>query len=396
MQLNGVNYSFANGFTNGVNKAFVRRDAFIAVTKQRTHLTNLTMFTLMSVSLAMLISAGVQANVSADVNTVARDIVSTVNTADSEVSKAALTIHKAELIPLLLTGQVASVVSQPFIVPKAGDSWRYQIQWMMPEGSLAEPGQVVVIFDKSEIDNRIEQLEGSLLRVTAQEQSQSIELTAQLLQAEFDLKQAKLELEKAQLDAAIPVDFIAAKDYADNQFNKLKAESELSKKHQVLSEVQDKRTASLSQLAIDKKRAELELSQALSGLEQLELRADIAGPVLYGRDPWSDKKYSVGDNAQIGRQVANIPALNELEVIAWVNEVDVDRVVIGEPVRLRLDSQSSVTLNGSIEDISRQARRQAAWGNSNWFKLSIKFDRDERVEIIPGMSVLIETGVTSS
>ncbi|MCK8046696.1 HlyD family efflux transporter periplasmic adaptor subunit [Shewanella sp. 1CM18E] len=307
-----------------------------------------------------------------------------------------LQADKPKLMPLLLTGQVASVVSQPFVVPKAGDSWRYQIQWMMPEGSLAKPDQVVVIFDKSEIDNRIEQLEGSLLRVTAQEQSQSIELNAQLLQAEFDLKQAKLELEKAQLDAAIPAEYIAAKDYADNQFEQLKATSELSKKRQALSEIEDRRTAALSQLAIDKKRAQLELSQALSGLDQLELTADIAGPVLYGRDPWSDKKYSVGDSVQIGRQVANIPALNELEVVAWVNEVDVDRIKIGEPVHLRLDSQSSVQLSGSIDEISRQARKQPAWGDSNWFKISIKFENNEQVEIIPGMSVLVETEGHSS
>ncbi|ABZ77008.1 Multidrug resistance efflux pump-like protein [Shewanella halifaxensis HAW-EB4] len=354
----------------------------------------------LSLSVAIFVNISVSSMANADqlasTSTNSQAIAANQVVDDTSATASLTLLNKADLMPLLLTGQVASVVSQPFVVPKAGDTWRYQIQWMLPEGSLAKPGQVVVIFDKSEIDNRIEQLEGSLLRVTAQEQSQSIELNAQLLQAKFELKQAKLELEKAELDAAIPADFIAAKDYADNQFNQLKAESELSKKHQALAEILDKRTASLSQLAIDKKRAELELSQALSGLEQLELRADIAGPMLYSRDPWSDKKYSVGDNAQIGRQVANIPALDDLEVIAWVNEVDVDRISIGEPVRLRLDSQSKTTLNGSINDISRQARKQPAWGNSNWFKISIKFVVDDRVEIIPGMSVLVETGVAPS
>ncbi|MGS0825448.1 HlyD family secretion protein [Shewanella sp. 0m-8] len=354
----------------------------------------------LSLSVAMLVNVSVSATAGAEslASALSSSQTKTINqSSDNSLAYADVdSLNKADLTPLLLTGQVASVVSQAFVVPKAGDTWRYQIQWMMPEGSLAEPGQVVVIFDKSEIDNQIEQLEASLLRVTAQEQSQSIELNAQLLQAKFELKQARLELEKAQLDAAIPADFIAAKDYADNQFNQLKTESELSKKQQALAEIQDKRTASLSQLAIDKKRAELELSQALSGLEQLELHADIAGPVLYSRDPWSDKKYSVGDNAQIGRQVANIPALDDLEVIAWVNEVDVDRLTIGETVRLRLDSQSTITLSGSVDTISRQASKQPAWGKSNWFKLSIKFNRDERVEIIPGTSVLIETGVTSS
>ena len=83
-------------------------------------------------------------------------------------------------------------------------------------------------------------------------------------------------------------------------------------------------------------------------------------------------------------------------MVAWVNEVDVDRITIGEPVQLRLDSQSSILLSGSINEVSRQARTQAAWGNSNWFKIAIKFTADERVEIIPGMSVLVEAGASSS
>lgn len=294
------------------------------------------------------------------------------------------------LSPLLLTGKVSSVVSQPIMVPKAGDAWRYQIQWMLPEGSIAKTGEVVVIFDKSAIANKIEQLEASLLRVTAQEQSQSIELDAQILQAEFDLKQARLELEKADLDAGIPAKYIAAKDYADNQFNKLKANSELSKKAQSLKEITDKRAASIAQLHIDKTRAQKELQQSLKGLEQLEITSTISGPILYGRDPWSDKKFAVGDSVQIGRQVATIPAMKELEVIAWVNEVDVDRLKIGDAVSLRLDSQPSTSLSGAIQGISRQATKQTAWGSSNWFRVEITFTSDDRVKIIPGMSVLVE------
>lgn len=186
---------------------------------------------------------------------------SKITQANESVAKAAtlldttpLLSSRVELSPLLLTGKISSITSQAIMVPKAGEAWRYQIKWMLPEGSVAKVGEVVVIFDKSAIANRIEQLEASLLRVTAQEQSQSIELDAQILQAEFELKQAQLELEKAQLDAGIPADYIAAKKYADNQFNQLKAMSERSKKAQYLKEITDKRVASIAQLQIDKKR----------------------------------------------------------------------------------------------------------------------------------------------
>ncbi|MPY21749.1 HlyD family efflux transporter periplasmic adaptor subunit [Shewanella psychropiezotolerans] len=296
---------------------------------------------------------------------------------------------------LLLTGQISSVQSQSFMVPKAGDAWRYQIQWMLPEGSVAEPGQTVVIFDKSQIANQIEQLEASLLRVTAEEQSLSIDLTASVLQAKFDVKQKKSELEKNQLDADVPADYIAAKKYAEHQFNLMLAGSELSKVEQALKEVLDKQAASKAQLAIDRRRAQLELAQALNGLEQLELKAKIKGPVLYGSDPWSNKKFAVGDTVQIGRQIARVPAMEELEVVAWVNEVDVDKLAVGTQVTLRLDSQSAKPFTGSIKDIGRQAQKQPAWGQSNWFKVEVSFEADEDIKIVPGMSVLVSTGAVS-
>jgi hypothetical protein len=309
--------------------------------------------------------------------------------AASEVASA----NPVEPEHLLLTGKISSVKSQPFMVPKAGDAWRYQIQWMMPEGEVAAPGQTVIIFDKSQIDNKIEQLEASLLRVTAQEQSLSIDLKSGVLQAKFDLKQKRSERDKSQLDANVPADYIAAKVYAENQFKLMQANSELAKAEQALKQVLDKQLASKAQLAIDRRRARLELQQALDGIEQLTLKAEIKGPILYGSEPQSEKKYAVGDTVQIGRQVASLPSMEDLEVVAWVNEVDVDKIAVGSQVNLRLDSQSDMSFTGQIHNIGRQALKQSGWGNSNWFKVRISFLPDKKVNIIPGMSVLVSSEV---
>ncbi|MBR9727159.1 HlyD family secretion protein [Shewanella intestini] len=298
-------------------------------------------------------------------------------------------------IALLLTGQVASAKSQPFIVPKAGRAWRYQIKWMLPEGTLAKPGQVVVIFDKSDLASQVEQLEATLLSVTAQEQSQTIELNSQRLQAQFDLTKAKLEFDKAALDGAIPVNFIAAKEYADNQFALLTAKSDVSKKRQALKEITDKQTAVLQQLSIDRKKAQIALNYALDGIDQLELKATINGPLLYERDYGADKKFAVGDTVQIGRKIATIPAMNNLQIAAWVNEVDVDKIALQQKVSIHLDAQPKIKLTGKIIQISSQASRKASWGESNWFKVLIDYQGQAGAKIIPGMSVMVNVEPTT-
>ncbi|MCH4296223.1 efflux RND transporter periplasmic adaptor subunit [Shewanella sp. 3B26] len=290
---------------------------------------------------------------------------------------------------LLLTGSISSTRSQPFAVPKAGDAWRHQIQWLFPEGKLAKPGDTIVIFDKSQIANQIEQLEAGLLRVKAQEQSQSIDLESALLSAKFEVRRATLALEKARLDASIPADYIAAKDYADNQFKLLQANTELDKAKQALKEAIERQSSTLAQLAIEKRKAEVELDSALKALDALELKAEFAGPVIIGRD-WNEKKYQAGDTVQFGRQIASIPALDGLEVSAWANEVDVDKIRADQNVCLSLDAIPGKLFAGKVDSIGRQAVTKSAWGQSKWFKVDVTLANVDGLELSPGMSVMVE------
>ncbi|MCL2915656.1 HlyD family efflux transporter periplasmic adaptor subunit [Shewanella corallii] len=289
---------------------------------------------------------------------------------------------------LVLSGQIASAESQRFTVPKAGRAWRYQIQWMLPEGEIASPGQTVVIFDKSEIDNQIEQLEATLLRVTAQEQSQKNELQAALLQARFNLKKARLEVEKAGLDAEIPAEFIAAKEYADNQFNLLQTRAELSKAKKALEEAEARQKATMEKLALDREEARLKLERAMTDLDSLELKARFAGPLLYAYNFRSKRKTEVGDTVQVGRLIADIPAMDGLQVKAWVNEVDIDKLAIGDSATLRLDAQLENEFNARVTRISSQAQQKQAWGQSNWFEVELSIDAPDLV-LQPGMSVQV-------
>ncbi|MCF1427491.1 MAG: HlyD family efflux transporter periplasmic adaptor subunit [Shewanella sp.] len=299
-----------------------------------------------------------------------------------------LSVGQVNADQLLLTGQIASAKSQRFTVPKAGDSWRYQIQWMLPEGQLAKVGQTVVIFDKSQIDNQIEQLEATLLRVTAQEQSQQNELQASVLQARFNLKKARLELEKAQLEAEIPADFIAAKEYAENQFKLLQAQAEVSKAVEANDEAKARQTATLRKLALDREEAQLKLDRAMADLDSLELRARFAGPMLYAHNWNTNRKSEVGDTVQVGRLIASIPAMDGLQVKAWVNEVDIDKLAVGDSAQLRLDAQLDRSFAARIARISSQAQKKQAWGQSNWFEVDLSIDEKD-LALQPGMSVQV-------
>ncbi|MBV7317108.1 HlyD family secretion protein [Shewanella sp. NIFS-20-20] len=294
---------------------------------------------------------------------------------------------------LLLTGQIASIKAQKMSVPKAGDAWRYQVQWLMAEGDVAKVGQSVVIFDKSQVANQIEQLQAALLRVNAEEKSSANQLQAAVLQAEFNEKQARLNREKAALDAAIPVDFIAAKDYADHQFALLKADAELEKMQQALDDAHQSLRGNLHKLAIDKRKAEVELAKALKDLDSLDLKAALEGPVIYAQVTNQDRKVQVGDTVQIGQHVVTIPAMEDLQITAFVNEVDIDKLALGTSAELRLDADLTQPFQAKISQISRQGVVLPGWGQSVWFEVALSIT-EPVLKLQPGMSVQIQIEVS--
>ncbi|BDM64749.1 hypothetical protein NFHSH190041_22010 [Shewanella sp. NFH-SH190041] len=259
----------------------------------------------------------------------------------------------------------------------------------MPEGQIASVGQTVVIFDKSQINSQIEQLEAEVQRVKAQRQSLKNELDVQVLQAGFNVKQAEIEQQKAQLDADIPAKYIATKKYADNQFNLYRAQTASDKARQALAENIARRHAALAQLALDRQEAELKLHRAFAELDSLTLRAGVAGPVLYGVNDNTGRKIAVGDTVQIGRPVAHIPAMDSLQIKAWVNEVDVDKLATGNNALIRLDADLARQVSASVSQIGQQARRKNGWGQGYWFEITLTLQSQD-LTLQPGMSVQIQ------
>ena len=62
----------------------------------------------------------------------------------------------------ILSGQVKATDNQTFYAPKTG-SWKVQVQWMLPEGGVANKGDLVVVFDSGTIQSEIDQLKTSLI-----------------------------------------------------------------------------------------------------------------------------------------------------------------------------------------------------------------------------------------
>lgn len=293
---------------------------------------------------------------------------------------------------LLLTGEVAARNSQVFVAPET-DNWMVQIAWMIEEGERVEPGDAVVQYDTASVSASLEQLEANLRKVKAESRRNDLVQDLALLEAEHALKVAELTLQKARLDAGIPRNLLSQLQFEQYQLALTQA---LNGKEEAEKALAVKR----QDVADEKRRSQVEIAGAENELERIQVmlgnmtqRADRAGTAMYVDHPWTRQKIREGDSVQRGFSVLEIPSTDQLQIKAWLNEVDVAHLQEGQKVKIFFDARPGLTLSGVVERIGRQAEPKQHWGDSAYLDVDIQFADPLTVELLPGMSVRVEVAL---
>ena len=203
----------------------------------------------------------------------------------------------------------------------------------------------------------------------------------------FEVEKTAVALAKAKVEADVPVELRARKEWHEKQQAMVKAEAALDKARVTL-EAHDRTTAAdlkVLRIALDKARREV--AQSEESLRGLQLRAPRAGVVLLGRSPQEDRPVQLGDNLWPGLRAASLPDLSELEVAAYLPEVDDGRVLPGQAVRVILDSALDRIHQGRVEVVAAVAQDARYAGG---FKVRVSLAKTDPASMRPGLSARVE------
>jgi len=296
---------------------------------------------------------------------------------------------------LLLTGQVKASDNQTFYSPKT-DSWRVQVQWMLPEGEIAEKGDLVVVFDSGNIQSQIEQEEVSLISAEEELKRLTNNGLQKILEAEYGLKKEKLLQEKARLDAGIPREHLSTYDYEKNQLALEKSLVARAKAEEELKQAKVAHEVAIAKQELKITRHKDTLLYRQGQLDKMSLYAERSGPVLYGHHPWNGEKVFVGMTAQPSWRIAEIPSLGGLYIEAWVHEVDYNQLVLGQQLQLVFDAFPEKKLQASLTELSTQPEERKEWGNDVYFRAVFAFANDDKLKLLPGMSAQLELAASKA
>jgi RND family efflux transporter MFP subunit len=273
-------------------------------------------------------------------------------------------------------------IQGPANAQQAG-AFQMKIASIVPEGTLVTKGDVVAELDRSTLATKLQETALNVQKAEAQYEQAMLDSTLTLSKAREDLRTMELALEEKRI-AREQAKFEAPSVQRQAEIDYEKAERALEQGRRDLVTRTEQAQAKMREVGADLERQRNLQRVVMEVMDGFTVRAPSDGMVIYVRE-WNGRKK--GSGAQINPwepAVATLPDLSRMESITYVNEVDVRKVAVGQPVRISLDADPDRQLEGEVASVANVGEQRPN-SDAKVFEVKITVSRPDTT-LRPGMT----------
>ncbi len=293
----------------------------------------------------------------------------------------------------LLTGEIEDAAAQSILMPRFVNSNANTrtVEWMAPEGSAVEIGDMVVRLDPSDLIAQKESLEIQLEDTLANAEAQTAQQDLAIFDAETALIRAESTLELAKLDASTPKGTIPDLTYERNQLSLANATNALKRAIRAYEDAKLTKEQAIPLRERTVQRAQKDMDEVDEAVAQTEIHATQPGFVIYGTNDWTDEKVYPGAAVMSSMEIAKVASQDSLQFRFWAHEADVRTLQVGSEVSVTPDALPEFSVRAQITWISSQANTRD-WSDGGYFQVTAipADDVTMPAEFLPGMAVVGE------
>src|SRR5713101_5772196 len=228
-------------------------------------------------------------------------------------------------------------ITAPANAQQAG-AYQMKIQSIVPEGTIVKQGDVVAELDRSTLANKLDEVRLALQKDEAQYEQAMLDSTLTLSTARENIRTMELGLEEKHL----------AKEQAVYEAPTVRRQAEID---------YERAERALARAKMREVGADLQRQRNLLGVVQnvmagFTIRAPGPGMVIYVKE-WNGRKRTTGSQVTSwDPAVATLPDLRQMESVTYVNEIDVRKLAVGQPVTMTLDADPTKRLSGTVASVA--------------------------------------------
>ena len=285
-------------------------------------------------------------------------------------------------------GEVRAVRSATLIAPNLFGT--VQVTELAELGSFAREKDLVVGFDDSEVNSRVEEKQLEIDQIDEQVKKAEADLAirnnqdqVELLRTRYSVRRADLEVKRNELLSAI--------DAKKNILNLEEAKRRLVQLESDIKSRLEQAQAEMAVLKEKKNKANLELNREKQRLSQVKILSPMSGLVAIKQNRQGGFFFPgmqipdirEGDQVQPGMAIADVLDLSELEIVAKVGELDRANLKDGQDVIIQLDAVGNKKFSGKIKTMSGTASANIFSGDPGK-KFDVVFSVDMK-ELLTGL-----------
>ena len=287
-------------------------------------------------------------------------------------------------IKVYSVGELRATKSTSLMAPPVAGGGALQIVSLLKTGTRIKPGDVVVAFDPSEQQFKLEQARSEVAEAEQQIAKSKADAAVSAAQDKVSLLKARYDVRRAELDVSRN-ELLSAIDAQKNVLALDEAKRRLAQLEQDVKSRVASNQASLAILQEKRNKSGLSMQQAQQAIESLNVKASIGGVVSVkdNMDAMGGMmftgmvlpEYREGDVVRPGRIVAEVLETADMEIKAKVTETDRSNVNAGQPVQVKIDAYPGLVLPGHVKSV-------AGLATSNFFSAdgTRKFDASFQID----------------
>jgi HlyD family secretion protein len=212
---------------------------------------------------------------------------------------------------------------------------------------------------------------------------------------ETELKSAEVDIRIAQVEMR-KNDVIPAYQEEINKANLAESEAQLNQLKETFALKRQAEAADLRILEIQRDRAKRAVEYAQSNVEKMTIRSPMNGLVVL--TPLSKGTRMVdpqeGDEVRTGGNIMLVVNPSAMQVMARVNQVDIENVRIGQSAEIRLDAYPDLLFPGKVENISALVIPGSSSKRIRHFSATVSI-RGANPRLLPDLTASVDVPVQS-
>lgn len=229
--------------------------------------------------------------------------------------------------------------------------YQMKIASIVPEGTVVKQGDVVAELDRSTIAAKLAEVNLALQKAQAQYEQAELDSTLNLSKAREDIRTMELGLEEKKLVKEQSV-YEAPTIQRQAEIDYERATRELAQAKADYKTKTEQAKAKMREVGADLDREKNRLKVVQDVMQGFTIRAPAPGMVIYVKE-WNGKKRTTGSPVNAwDPKVATLPDLGQMESVTYVNEIDVRKIAVGQPVTIGLDADPTKKLAGKVASVA--------------------------------------------